>query len=210
MDKMDISAFIPQFYREFPQIAKHETPWNIIAELESIVIGKLTELSKDDYTIADGVAVHKSAHIENGVIFKKPAIIGKDCIIKAGAYFRNGVYLCADVGIGPHCEIKQSIIFPKSRIAHLNYVGNSIIGNDVNLEAGSVLANHFNEYKNRTVRVVWDNAIVDTRTAKFGSLIGDHCRVGANAVLNPGTLLSPESIVGRLQHLDQVKEFSHS
>ncbi len=205
---MDISAFIPQFYREFPQVAKQETPWNIIAQLENIIRERLAELSENEYDISNGVAIHKSAQIENGVTFKKPVIIGKDCTVKAGAYFRSGVYLCSDVGIGANCEIKQSIVFPESRIAHLNYVGNSIVGNDVNLEAGSVLANHFNEYKNRTVQVVQDNAIVDTGVTKFGSLLGDHCRVGANAVLNPGTLMAKGSIVGRLEHVDQLKEFS--
>ncbi|WP_299534091.1 LpxA family transferase [Ulvibacterium sp.] len=205
MDKMDICAFIPQFYREFPHIAKHESPWHIIEKLDDILRNMLGALSKEEYNFTDEVAVHKSAYVENGVTFKKPAIIGKDCTVKAGSYFRNGVYLCSDVGIGANCEIKQSIIFSKSRIAHLNYVGNSIIGNDVNLEAGSVLANHFNEYKNRTIRVVLDDAIVDTGITKFGSLIGDYGRVGANAVLNPGTLLTPGSVVGRLQHVDQLK-----
>jgi NDP-sugar pyrophosphorylase family protein len=208
MDKIDVSTFISGFYGEFPQVAKQETPWNIIAQLENIILDRLAELSENEYDIANKVAIHKSAQIEGGVTFKKPTIIGKDCTVKAGAYFRSGVYLCSDVGIGANCEIKQSIIFPKSRIAHLNYVGNSIIGNDVNLEAGSVLANHFNEYKNRTVRVVQDNAIMDTGVTKFGSLLGDHCRVGANAVLNPGTLLSKSSVVGRLNHVDQLKGFS--
>lgn len=206
MNKKDISYFISGFYREFPHITKHESPWNVIAQLEKIILDKLAELSENEYDIENGVAIHKSAHIENGVTFKKPAIIGKDCLVKAGAYFRNGVYLCTDVGIGANCEIKQSIIFPKSRIAHLNYVGNSIIGNDVNLEAGSVLANHFNEYKNRTVPVILDKTIVDTGVTKFGSLVGDHSRVGANAVLNPGTILSKGSIVGRLEHVDQLKQ----
>ncbi|WP_422080235.1 DapH/DapD/GlmU-related protein [Ulvibacterium sp.] len=201
---MDISTFIPRFYGEFPQ-AEHTDPWDIIAQLEDIIRVRLKKLSESEYDIDNGVAVHKSAHIENGVTLKRPVIIGKDCVVKAGSYFRSGVYLCADVGIGTNCEVKQSIIFPKSRIAHLNYVGNSIIGTDVNLEAGSVLANHFNEYKDRTVPVVLDNAIVDTGTTKFGSLLGDHCRVGANAVLNPGTLLSKGSIVGRLEHVDQLK-----
>ena len=45
----------------------------------------------------------------------------------------------------PHPEIKAELIFARSAAAHRNYVGDSIIGQDVNLEAGAVLANHFNE-----------------------------------------------------------------
>jgi len=205
---MDIPAFISQFYIEFPHLDRNLTPWAVLTHLEAELAKTITQLSEKDYVIKKGVAIHKSAQIETGVTLKKNTIIGKDCVVKSGAYLRNGVYLCNDVGIGANCEIKQSIIFPKSRIAHLNYVGNSLIGEDVNLEAGSVLANHFNEFKNRTVRVVLNQTIVDTQVGKFGSLIGDHCRIGANAVLNPGSILKKNTVIGRLQHLDQLQEFS--
>ena len=135
------------------------------------------------------------------------AIIGKNSIIKSGAYIRNGAFIGNDVTIGANSEIKQSIIFDASRIAHLNYVGNSIIGEDVNLEAGSILANHFNEFKNKQVEVIINDSKINTGLTKFGSLIGDGSKIGANTVLNPGTILQKNSVVGRLVHLDQVRDY---
>ena len=107
--------------------------------------------------------------------------------------------------IGAGCEIKQSIIFSETAIAHFNYVGNSIIGSNVNFEAGSVAANHYNERKDKTISVLYNGNVIQTNVEKFGSLVGDDSKIGANAVLSPGTILSKNSIVGRLELVEQAK-----
>ena len=66
-------------------------------------------------------------------------------------------------------------------------------------ESGAVVANHFNEREDRRIFVRAGNATIDTGTEKFGALIGDTCRIGANAVLSPGTIFPRKSIVGRLE-----------
>ncbi len=66
----------------------------------------------------------------------------ENCHMGANTYFREGVFLDTSVKIGPSSEIKSSIICPGTAIAHLNYVGNRIIGQNVNFEAGSIAANH--------------------------------------------------------------------
>ena len=88
-------------------------------------------------------------------------------------------------------------------VAHFNFVGDSIIGHDVNIEAGAIVANHYNERKDDTVYVNIDGKRVSTGLHKFGSLVGDDCRIGANAVLSPGTLLKPQTIVKRLELVEQ-------
>jgi UDP-N-acetylglucosamine diphosphorylase / glucose-1-phosphate thymidylyltransferase / UDP-N-acetylgalactosamine diphosphorylase / glucosamine-1-phosphate N-acetyltransferase / galactosamine-1-phosphate N-acetyltransferase len=71
-----------------------------------------------------------------------------------------------------------------------------------------VLANHFNEREDKEIQVVIDNEIVSTQSTKFGSLVGDNSRIGANAVTTPGTILKPKSIVQILELVDQVYKFS--
>ena len=159
----------------------------------------------DDYNIKDSVAVHKTAVIEDGVILKSPVIINQDCFIGAHAYFREGVYLAAGVKIGPGCEIKNSIICAESAVAHFNYIGNSIIGKNINFEAGSVAANHFNERAFKQISVLYRSETIQTGTDKFGSLVGDNSKIGANAVLSPGTILEKNSIVKRLELVEQCK-----
>jgi bifunctional N-acetylglucosamine-1-phosphate-uridyltransferase/glucosamine-1-phosphate-acetyltransferase GlmU-like protein len=87
--------------------------------------------------------------------------------------------------------------------AHFNYIGNSIVGRNVNFEAGSICANHFNERQDKRILIKHNNEMLDCKTEKFGYLVGDNSRIGANAVLSPGTILEKNSIVRRLQLIEQ-------
>lgn len=112
-------------------------------------------------------------------------------------------YLGEDCIVGPGSELKTSFMFPRSKIAHLNFVGDSLIGSGVNIEAGAIIANYRNEFADKTIRILHQGEAIDTGVAKFGSLIGDNARIGANAVVAPGALIAPGSKVGRLQLVDQ-------
>ncbi|WP_131423373.1 DapH/DapD/GlmU-related protein [Flavobacterium aquidurense] len=199
---MHIDHFIEDFSATFNNLPQSE-PWNITNDLKTIIEKMILNLG-DDYTIQDNIAIHKSATIENNVTIKSPAIIGKNCYIGANAYFREGVYLDHSVKIGPGCEIKNSIICSNTAIAHFNYIGNSIIGRNINFEAGSIAANHYNERANKKISVLYNSEIIETNSDKFGSLVGDNSRIGANAVLSPGTILTKNSIVKRLELIEQV------
>jgi NDP-sugar pyrophosphorylase family protein len=181
-----------------------KAPWEIINGLEALLDRKLMTLTQD-YVIKGTIAIHKTARVEQGVVLKGQIIISENCFIGANAYLRGPIFLGSNVKIGPACEIKQSIILSNSATAHFNYIGNSIIGQHVNFEAGSICANHFNERQNKNIVVVYNNELVDTKSNKFGSVVGDHSKIGANAVLSPGTLLKKESIVKRLELIEQKK-----
>jgi len=178
-------------------------PWQIIPEIENIIL-HLVNRCNDEFEIRNGIAIHKTAKIENGVVLKAPIIINQGCFIGANAYLRNGVFLSSKVKIGPSCEIKSSVICNESAIAHFNFIGDSIIGSFVNIEAGAILANHNNELDNKEIIVSINGVRTKTGITKFGSLIGDNSKIGANAVLNPGTILPKNTIVKRLQLIDQL------
>jgi len=199
---ININDFIKGFSLLFPAQIDLQ-PWEITDDLKNI-IEKLISNFNDDFEIQDNVAIHKSAVVEKGAVIKKPAIVGRNCFVGANAYFREGVYLGDSVRIGPGCEIKSSIICSDTAIAHFNYIGNSIIGRNVNFEAGSVAANHFNERISKKISVLYKSEIIETFVEKFGSLVGDNSKIGANAVLSPGTILGKNSIVKRLELIEQL------
>ncbi len=200
---IDINEFISKipFYSQFQ---KYNSPWAITTDLKEIIKKIIPELG-DDFHIKNGTAIHKSVVVEKGVTIKGPAIVMEKCYVGAHAYFREGVLLGKAVKIGPSTELKSSIICSDTSIAHLNYIGNSFIGQNVNFEAGSIAANHYNERANKRIWVNYYNQLIDTGIEKFGALVGDHSKIGANAVLSPGTLLEKHSIVGRLELIKQTQ-----
>lgn len=199
---INIASYIQQFKTLFHEL-EQETPWEVTQAI-ALVIAKRIKTLGGDYKVTDNVAIHKDAHIEENVILKGPAIVSSGCFIGSNAYLRAGVFLDSKVSIGPGCEIKSSYIFSNSALAHFNFVGDSIIGSYVNMEAGAMIANHFNERTDKTIKVIINGMPVITEVEKFGALVGDHTKIGANAVLSPGTILPTKSIVKRLELVEQV------
>jgi NDP-sugar pyrophosphorylase family protein len=180
-------------------------PWEITSDAAALIREALTKLCTG-YCIADDIAIHDSAQVEAGAIIKPPAILGPKCFIASHSYLRGGVFLGASCSVGPGCEVKSSFIFSGSAIAHFNYIGDSIVGGDCNVEAGAVVANSRNEDIDKQIRVKWDNELIETGMLKFGALIGDGCKIGANAVLAPGTVLQSNTVVPRLALVDQLSQ----
>jgi NDP-sugar pyrophosphorylase family protein len=194
---------ISQFAERFSQLFgayNEQHPWQTTEDLAGIL--KSISLG-NDYQLQGNVFVHKTAVIEQNVIMKDLVIVGAGSFIGANSYLRGPVFIDENVKVGAGCEIKQSIIFSNSAVAHFNYIGNSIVGSNVNFEAGSVAANHYNERTDKMISVLIDGIVIRTSVEKFGSLVGDNCKIGANAVLSPGTILQKGTVVKRLQLVEQ-------
>ena len=140
--------------------------------------------------------------VEPGAIVKAPALIGPRCFVAASAYLRGGTYLDDGCIVGPGSELKTSFMFEGAKLAHLNFVGDSILGAAVNVEAGAVIANYRNELADKTIRFWFGGRILETAVEKFGALVGDGCRIGANAVIAPGAILPSGTKVARLSLID--------
>ncbi|OHX11353.1 LpxA family transferase [Chromobacterium sphagni] len=188
---------------DLPWPAAECEPWQWLQQLPRRLSQCLDRLPADEWRVEGEAAIHRSAQLDPGVVLKGPAWIGPNCRIAAHAYLRGGVVLCRGAAVGPGCEIKTSIIGPGSRLAHFNFVGDSVLGRDVNLEAGAILANHWNERADKAIRLHFAGRTVEPGLEKLGALLGDHVRVGANAVLSPGTVLAPRAVVARLALVEQ-------
>src|SRR5262249_4044194 len=119
-------------------------PWELTAHAAEVVM-RLLASTDTAYEIAGDIARHPSARIERGAAARGPAVVGPGCLGAAAAYLRAGVWPEEDWVVGPHAEVKARSLFRAARLAHLNSVGASIRGEDVNLGAGGVIANRRNE-----------------------------------------------------------------
>ncbi len=199
---IEYSTFAKNFLIQFPSEEKI-LPWNVVANIQEVIHQKIKSLSSD-FRVSQGVAIHKNARIEENVTLKGPIIISEGCFVGAHAYMRGGVFLGENSVVGPGCEVKSSLIMTGSSLAHFNFVGDSLIGSYVNMEAGSIIANHLIERLDKTIFIVVNKKKTAINITKFGALVGDHTKIGANAVLSPGTILAPQSIVKRLELIDQA------
>lgn len=179
-------------------------PWGITSKAGDIIRKALGGLA--GYRVQDSVGVHRTATVEAGAVIKPPAIIGPRCFIASTAYLRGGVFLDEDCIIGPACEVKSTFMLYESKIAHLSFVGDSIIGAGANIEAGAIIANYRNELDDKRIRIAFDGAVIDTGVDKFGALVGDGARIGANAVIAPGALIRPGAVIPRFALVDQAPQ----
>lgn len=200
---VDISGYVASLPRSPLASLGHLDPWQLTEQSSSIVRRFLANLSPDEFEIVEEMAVHRSAVVEPGSILKSPLIIGAGCFVAAGAYIRGGCWVGRKCTLGPGSELKSSFLFDGSKLAHFNFVGDSILGADVNLEAGSVICNFRNERASGEVLVRIGADLRSTGSEKFGALVGDHSRIGANAVVAPGAILRPGTILARGRLCDQ-------
>lgn len=148
---------------------------------------------KANYKEKDDVYVGEGTIIQEGVTIVGPAIIGKYVLLRHSSYIRENCIIGNNVQLGHAVEVKGSIFLDDSKAAHFNYVGDSIIGNKVNISGGAILANY--RLDKKPVMVIAGENKIETGLEKFGSVIGDRSNVGVNSVLNPGTILGKNTTI---------------
>jgi hypothetical protein len=157
-------------------------------ELKGAVVlyGGVT-LSGKDISIGEGSVV------ESGAFIQGPVIIGRQTEIRQGAYLRGGCLVGDRCVVGHTTEMKNAIMLSGAKAGHFAYIGDSILGRDCNLGAGTKLANL--KLIRTTIRIKGPEGMIDTGLKKFGVIMGDGTETGCNCVTSPGTLLGPKSLV---------------
>lgn len=173
---------------------QYEYPWEVLSNIEQYILTFKKSSHYSEYTeIAPNVYTGKNVSIDDTARILGAAIIGHNSIIGHAAFVRGGVLIGEDVNVGHATEVKHSVILPNAKLAHLNYIGDSIIGAGSNISGGATLANW--RFDRKEVVIKNGGEGMPTHMEKMGSIIGDDCFVGASAVINPGTVLAPGSLV---------------
>ncbi|RJU80426.1 MAG: UDP-N-acetylglucosamine pyrophosphorylase [Candidatus Poseidoniales archaeon] len=200
LEDNDLADYIPVW-------PDKESPWSILSSKEEYsIINQIKNLEIDfvnsieryenvSFDVSYGpIYIHPSAEIGEYVRIEGPCFIGKNVEIRHSAYLRKGSWICDNSIVGHSSEIKNSVLLPGSKAPHFNYVGDSILGFNVNIGAGVKLSNVRNDRRNILVSINNEKRI-DTGLRKFGALIGDRSEIGCNVVSNPGTILEPRTMI---------------
>ncbi len=144
--------------------------------------------------VAEGAAVGPTAYVQG------PAYIAPGAEVRHGAMVRGGLYLGPGAVCGHATEAKNALFFDGAKAGHFAYVGDSILGRDTNLGAGTKLANLKVDNGEVAIRDPATGAATPTGLRKLGALLGDGAQTGCNAVLSPGTILFPGTAVMPCAH----------
>ena len=166
----------------------------------------LTDLGVEDTPVVKGevhpgayvsgrVYVAEGAVVEPTAFVQGPCYIGPEAEVRHGAYVRGQVYIGPRAVVGHTTEVKGSVFFDDAKAGHFAYVGDGILGRDVNLGAGTKLANLPLRRAEVRVKHPETGEIVSSGLKKLSAIMGDHAQTGCNSVLSPGTLLLPGTAV---------------
>lgn len=140
------------------------------------------------------VQIGKKTVVRNGSYIQGPVIIGEDCTIGPNCMLRPSTVIGNGCKIGNAVEVKNSIIMDRSNVPHNNYVGDSIIGQNCNLGAGTKIANLRLDGKN--IKAILRGKPVDSGLRKLGVIMGDEVKTGINSSIDPGTIMGENSYLG--------------
>ncbi len=143
--------------------------------------------------IGEKIQFGQGVKVEAGAFITSPVIIGDMTEIRQGAYLRGNCLVGRRCVVGHVTEVKHSIFMDDAKAGHFAYLGDSILGNEVNLGAGTKLANL--RFSPGNVKIRTPAGSVDSGLRKFGAVLGDFVQTGCNSVTNPGTLLGMRSLL---------------
>ena len=171
-------------------------PWDVLAANARLlarskrrIAGRIEEGAK----VTGQVTIEKGALIRTGTVIEGPARIGEGAVIGPLAHIRAGTCVGKRSIIGAFCEVKNSIIMDHTKIPHLSYIGDSIIGEHCNLAAGTMVANL--KLSDNTVRMRIKDSLVDTGLRKLGIVTGDNVRTGINVSFMPGIRIASGAVI---------------
>jgi len=193
----DFFALPPSLARFAPFFPAGSAPWEWLKQIAAAL--EAAEFGPNELKIPPGVHVegrvwlHPSVKLPAYATILGPTYIGARTEIRPGAFIRGNVIVGEGCVLGNASEFKNCLLLDGVQAPHYNYVGDSILGNRAHLGAGAICSNLRLDQGEVTVKLA--DRTVKTGLRKFGAVLGDKAEVGCNAVLNPGTLLGPRSLV---------------
>ena len=125
--------------------------------------------------VADGTVIHPFSHLEE-------CSVGQNCIIGPYARLRPGTELGDEAKIGNFVETKKAIIGEGSKVNHLSYIGDTDMGKNVNIGAGTITCNYDGVNKHKTI--IGDRVFVGSDSQLVAPVqIGDDATIGAGSTI---------------------------
>ena len=172
-------------------------PWELLDVNEHFLKDLKTDIQgevEDGATIHGPVFVGKNSIVRSGSYIMGPVFIGENCDIGPNSFLRKYSCIGNNVSVGNGVELKNSIIMDNTNVNHLSYIGDSIIGSNCNIAAGTNIANL--RFDNGNVKISVKGDKIDSGRRKMGVVFGDGVKTGINSSFNPGVKIGVNSRIG--------------
>lgn len=174
-------------------------PWEIL-QANRIILDSWTESSIAKSAVMESnVTIQGVVNIEEDVVIKAGAVLEGPCSIGRGTYIGNNSLVRSYTSIGSKCsvgygvELKNCVVLDNSGIGRLSFVGDSVIGENVDLGAGCMTVNRTVDWQK--VQVKNGKTSFPSGLVKLGAFVGDGVTIGAGNTIQPGTVVSPGKIL---------------
>ncbi|MFB6228345.1 MAG: bifunctional sugar-1-phosphate nucleotidylyltransferase/acetyltransferase [Halobacteriales archaeon] len=172
-------------------------PWELLEANE----WKLGDVDRDlrgevhgNAEIIGDVVVEDEATVRGGVTIEGPALVQSGAEVGPNAYVRGKTAVGEGAKVGHAVEVKNSVLMAGATVGHLSYVGDSVLGREVNFGAGTTVANL--RHDGADVDLTVKGEAVSTGRRKFGVVLGDGVKTGIDTSLNAGVKLSADARTG--------------
>ena len=187
--KLNVNAFILENSDEIYGINSRQ---NLAQATKIMNLRKLDELMTSGVTIVDprctwiseDTQIGQDTIIYPSTYIEGKNIIGKNCKIGPCAHLRGGVEVCDNVKVGNFVEVKKSKISSNTNVGHLSYIGDSELGEHVNIGAGTITANYDPLSKVKSKTVLKDNVKIGSNSVLVAPVtVEEGANVGAGSII---------------------------
>tara|TARA_B110001454_G_scaffold27362_2_gene26746 strand:- start:48 stop:1253 length:1206 start_codon:yes stop_codon:yes gene_type:complete len=174
-------------------------PWEILTANKMIMDSWQESSIAKTATLEANVTLQGIVHIKAGAIIKSGAVLEGPCCIGEGSYIGNNSLIRSYTSVGKNCsvgsgvELKNCVVMDNSQIGRLSFVGDSVLGENVDMGAGCMTVNRTVDWK--PISVKNGKRPMGTGMKKLGAFLGDGVVVGAGNTLQPGTVVAPGKIL---------------
>lgn len=151
---------------------------------------KYTKIFPTAY-LDDNVILGNEAIIDPGSVILGPCIIGSNTRVGPSAFVHEKCWIGENSVIGHCCEVKKSILLDGIKVFHYGFIGDSIIGYNTNIGAGTIFAVKRLDGKAININCPDEETYISSK--KYGAIVGHEVQFGINSLVMPGAIIKPKS-----------------
>lgn len=169
-------------------------PFEVLPKISDFILKLGVALPEERFECREGnIWIAKTANVAPTASINGPVIIDEGAEIRHCAFIRGNAIVGKEAVVGNSTELKNVILFDRVQVPHYNYVGDSVLGYKSHMGAGSITSNVKSDKTLVEIRV--GDEKIKTGLKKMGAVLGDNVEIGCGSILNPGSVIGPETNV---------------